>query len=205
MTHPRSIYSSGGIAEFESDAHLDELTLEQAQEHGFENEGGSCAGPAVHLYPILDHLRNLTVLSLVGYEEMADLAPEPRIKAFAIVILRQRTTWLRGLYEYMSDIDKHEGDCQPERRALLRALWRLAILHLQRRDYQTFSEYAQRAEAFLEEAFLGASDVLRRHEIVEDLRDYAVMIYGAKTVLEEFQDVSSSQSDAATNSTQMNK
>lgn len=178
---------------------MDRFVSEQLQEDSFVNEGGSPPGPSAHLYPVLDHLRNLTVLSLVGYEEMADLSSIPRIRAFATVVLRQRSTWLRGLYEYMSDIDKHEGDCNPEKRVLLRALWRLALLHLQRSEMETFAEYAQRAEAFLEESFLDASELLQRHDIVQDLRDYAVMIYGAKTVLEELQHEAVLANDATAN------
>jgi hypothetical protein len=152
------------------------------------NEDNVSPDPKQRSYDKLNHLRNLNVLSLIGYEEIAESSTDARLQSFADVILRQRSARQRALYKCTKEVIGTRSTGDAANRALLRSLWRLAIVSLQRRDFSTFSEYAQRAEAYLEEAYLAAAESLNDPGLAEELRDYALMIYGARTFFEEFTD-----------------
>jgi hypothetical protein len=182
--------SSGRRAElFDKQRDMDHYVAESLHENELEIEQLASRQP---MNTILNHLRNLTAFSLVGYEEIADVAQNARLESFAIVVLRQRCPRLRALTARMTENSPIERNSKAESRLLLRAKWRLAILSLQKRDYAAFSENAQAAEAHLEGAYLAAAKFIVDQELAEVLRDDALMIYGARTVIQEIVDDSNS-------------
>lgn len=137
---------------------------------------------------IVNHLRHLTISSLSSYQEIASTTTDPHLKSFAEVVVRQRTAQQRSLYDLIGYLAANEDDEASESLAALRSLWRGAIWNLQEGHYGLFLEYAERAEALLEESYLLAAKALANDPFAQEFRNYAVMICGARAVIEELAD-----------------
>lgn len=137
---------------------------------------------------ILNHLRHLTISSLSSYEEIASSAMDPHLRSFAEVIVRQRSAQQQSLSDITGYLAMTEEDEDGESLAALRSLWRGAIWNLQEGHHGLFLEYAERAEALLEESYLLAAQALVDDPFASEIRNYAVMICGARAVIEELMD-----------------
>jgi hypothetical protein len=137
---------------------------------------------------ILTHLRDMIVSSLSGYQEIFELAPTDHIRTFAEVVGRQRSAQQHALYEHIEHLNSEPDRQDRESLSALRSTWRRAIWCLEQRDYEGFAGRLEVAEELLEEAFLSASESLQDSSLAADLRDYAVMVCGARTICEELPD-----------------
>lgn len=142
---------------------------------------------------VLNHLRHLTISSLSSYQEIASIARGCHLKSFAEVIVRQRSAQQQSLADLMGYLAATEEDDDAESLAALRSLWRGAIWNLEEGHHGLFLEYAERAEALLEESYLLAAQTLAADPVAPEIRNYAVMICGARAIIEELLDSASRQ------------
>lgn len=133
---------------------------------------------------LLSQLTQLTLSSLSSYQEIVELATDAHLQAFAEVVLRQRSAQCQELLQqtprWVDDPDEHK-----ESLAAIRSAWRLAVWNLEQNHQAAFAECAERAESLLEEAYLLAAKTLRDEAWRKKLTEFAVMVYGARSIWEE--------------------
>ena len=135
---------------------------------------------------VLNHLRHLTLSSLSCYQEVIDVTSDGNLKSFASVIARQRGAQQQALFDRIESLSVgDEAGEYEESLTSLRSIWRCAIWNLEQDNLPAFLEYAERAESFLEEAYLEAAMSIDDADVSAELRDYAVMVYGARAIYEE--------------------
>lgn len=130
----------------------------------------------------------MSVSSLSGYRELAELANHPRLRSFADVMVRQRTAQCEALWRMLSpDLDV-DGNRPCPVLSAVRSQWRLAIWCFEQDRLAGFAECAERAESLLEEAILTVAHTM--HDELRDqlLRSHAVMVCGARSRWEELAD-----------------
>lgn len=136
---------------------------------------------------ILSGLVRLMELSISGYVEILEFAGDARLNRFAEVVVRQRAAQseeLRGMIERERSSDYFEHEVIE-----LESLWRVAIWNLEQDRQSDFLEFANRAEALLEETLLTAAKAFRDEEWSRRMTDFAVSVCGARTVWEDFGEV----------------
>jgi len=134
---------------------------------------------------VLNHLRHLTVSSLSSYQEIVEVATDGHLKSFAAVIARQRAAQQQSLFDRIESLSTGDEEEHAESLTALRSIWRCAIWNLEQENLPAFLEYAERAESFLEEAYLEAAMSIDDADLSAEMRDYAVMVYGARAIYEE--------------------
>ena len=137
---------------------------------------------------LLGELRELTLSSIGGYQEVLEFSTDEHLQAFAEVVIRQRL----AQYQALSELQTHDwgNDTRQPKTALntLRSEWRLAIWNLEQDRREAFLDHAEQAESRLEEAYLAAAAAFDDADWSERLTDAAVMICGARDVWEELAD-----------------
>jgi len=143
---------------------------------------------------ILNRVRHLTVSSLSSFQEIASATSHLHLRSFAEVVVRQRTAQQHALYEELGySVASDDDDATGDAISALRSLWRGAIWSLEQRHHGLFLEYAERAEALLEEAFLEAAQALGDDPLASEIRGYAIMVCGSRALIEELADGISSR------------
>jgi hypothetical protein len=126
----------------------------------------------------------MNLLSLKGYQELADVASDEAIQTFAEIMVRQRSAQCRELAKILADHsvpqDLTNTACESLRMQWVRALWALD-------QGQIFNgmEGVEQAEEMLEDAYLNAAALYGRCPIAVVFCRHAMNVCGARQRLED--------------------
>lgn len=142
---------------------------------------------------ILGQLMEMTLSSAGGYQEVLELAYDPRTQAFAAVMIRQRMAQHHALSDRQTQRWGVETGQSREMLTAIRSAWRLAIWNLEQHRLPEFLDQAERAESLLEDAFLASAAAFDDRDWRDPLQESAVTICGARERWEDFSDEVHSQ------------
>ncbi len=137
---------------------------------------------------VLSRLKNLVSSSIGGYAEIGGSFKGLRLQAFATVVIRQRLAQRKFLGNAIGRLNDRDDRLSKGELAEFRSVWRHAAVSLEEGDFPAFAEAIERAESLLEEAYLGAAKCVSDKQLASDLREYAVMVCGARSIVEELGD-----------------
>ncbi|MDB5339020.1 MAG: hypothetical protein JWN70_4639 [Planctomycetaceae bacterium] len=142
---------------------------------------------------VLLQLFHMTLSSLRGYQELADLTTRPELRSLLEVIARQRSAQCRSLAR-MSDglipewinLEKSDDAALADPSAAdLQIVWLRTIWNFEQEEFPRFGENLDQAELLLEDAFLNASETFLDSEFSVIFRQHAINICGARQCLED--------------------
>jgi hypothetical protein len=127
----------------------------------------------------------MNLLSLKGYQELADVAPDESIQTFAEIMVRQRSAQCRELAKILADhaIPQEatsNNSCEALRLAWVRALWAL-----DQGEVFNGMEGVEQAEEILEDAYLNAAALYGRCPIAVVFCRHAMNVCGARQRLDD--------------------
>lgn len=126
----------------------------------------------------------MNLLSLKGYQELADIAPDESIQTFAEIMVRQRGAQCRELAKILADHpapqDSENNSCEALRLAWVRALWAL-----DQGEVFNGMDGVELAEEMLEDAYLNAAALYGRCPIAVVFCRHAMNVCGARQRLED--------------------
>ncbi|MCC7422292.1 MAG: hypothetical protein IT428_18600 [Planctomycetaceae bacterium] len=126
----------------------------------------------------------MNLLSLKGYQELADVAPDESIQTFAEIMVRQRSAQCRELAKILADHpvpqELENNACEELRLAWVRALWAL-----DQGEIFNGMEGIEQAEEMLEDAYLNAAALYGRCPIAVVFCRHAMNVCGARQRLDD--------------------
>lgn len=142
---------------------------------------------------VLRQLFHMTLSSLRGYQELAQLSARPELKTLVEVIARQRSAQCRalarmsdGLIPEWSNLEKSDDAALADPSAAdLQIVWLRTIWNFEQDEFARFGENLDQAEMMLEDAFLNATEACLDSEFAVIFRQHAINICGARQCLEE--------------------
>ena len=145
----------------------------------------SIPGDETDIDAIVTNLRQLTLSSLSGYQEISEVTSNATLKSYADVISRQRSAQQRSLIEKLPRLCSgvHDRNCEGLNR--MRSAWRQAIWSLEQNEIAEFVQHVEHAESILEEAYLVAANSVSDFDLADECRQNAVAICGARCVCED--------------------
>ena len=141
----------------------------------------------------LQQLFHMTLSSLRGYQDLAQLSTQPELRTLLDVIARQRCAQCRalarmtdGLIPEWMNLEKSDDDALADPSAAdLQIVWLRTIWSFEQDEFARFGENLDQAELMLEDALLGASEAFPDGELTTVFRQHAINICGARQCLED--------------------
>ncbi len=142
---------------------------------------------------VLEELFHMTLSSLRGYQELAELTTRPELRSLLEVIARQRSAQCRALARMSNgripewkNLDKSDDAALADPSAGdLQIVWLRTIWNFEQGEFARFGENLDQAELMLEDAFLDATDAFAGSHFADVLRQHAINICGARQCLED--------------------
>ncbi len=142
---------------------------------------------------VLRQLFHMTLSSLRGYQELAQLSARPELRTLLEVIARQRSAQCRalarmsdGLIPEWQNLERSDDAALADPSAAdLQIVWLRTIWNFEQDDFSRFGENLDQAEMMLEDAFLSATETCLDSESTTIFRQHAVNICGARQCLED--------------------
>ncbi len=142
---------------------------------------------------VLQQLFHMTLSSLRGYQELAELTTRPELRSLLEVIARQRTAQCRdlarmsdGLIPEWINLKKSDDAALADPSAAdLQIVWLRTIWNFEQDEFARFGENLDQAELMLEDAFLNAAETFLDTEYSVLFRQHAINVCGARQCLED--------------------
>jgi len=142
---------------------------------------------------VLEQLFHMTLSSLRGYQELAQLTPRRELRSLLEVIACQRSAQCRDLARMSNgripewkNLEKSDDAALADPSATdLQIVWMRTIWNFEQGEFVRFGENLDQAELMLEDAFLNASEACAGSEFAEIFRQHAINICGVRQCLEE--------------------
>lgn len=140
-------------------------------------------------------LFHMTLASLRGYREIAQLTLNPELHTFVDVVARQRGAQCRALVQMSHSLYRQLSLLGPEDETLadpgaadLQVIWLRAIWNFEQEEFGRFADSIEQAEALLEDALLSAANSFKNAGASAICRQFAMSVCGARQRLEELAD-----------------
>lgn len=142
---------------------------------------------------VVEQLFHMTLSSLRGYQELAQLTSCLELRSLLEVISRQRCAQCRalarmsqGTISEWKNLDKSDDAALADPSAAdLQIVWLRTIWNFEQGEFARFGESLDQAEMMLEDAFLDASEAFIDSEFAAIFKEHAINICGARQCLED--------------------
>ena len=142
---------------------------------------------------IVEQLFHMTLSSLRGYQELAQLTSCLELRSLLEVIARQRSARCRalarrsqGAIPEWKNLEKSDDAALADPSAAdLQIVWLRTIWNFEQDEFARFGENLDQAEMMLEDAFLDASEAFVNSEFAAIFKEHAINICGARQCLED--------------------